>query len=679
MLQILELFGGIGAPRKALENIGIDLKSIDYVEILPYAVEAYNAIFDNNYKPQDIRIWNLNVDLLIHGSPCFTKDTLILTKEGYKNIINIKIGDYVLDHTNKYNLVTNFIEQGEKEIWNINAMCFDELNTTNNHKFYVRKKIKKYNEKDKKYYRTFNEPEWIECNKLSKDYYIGVAINTEEKIPIWNGIEYIRGKNKYIKKNLDLTNEIFWYICGRFLGDGWVTRRKDRNNNISGAIICCGKHEVKEFENKIGNLFSYTKVEDRTTFKYQISNKEFGEFLNLFGKGAKNKFIPGFVIDLPIKQLHSFLEGYFDSDGCHKNGLYKATSISKNLIYGIGQCVAKVYKRPFAIYKDVRKKTCLIENRIVNQNDTYQIVFRINNSKQDKAFYENGYIWCPIKSITNTNKYEITYDITVENTHSFTANSCIVHNCQDFSKNGLNNINTGRSILYERTLEIIEYELLRKPRYILWENVPNLLSERHISHFNHYLNKLESLGYINSFMILNSKFYNAPQNRERIYVISSYQDKEFIFPEPTGSINISSFIDYNTNFNDYQLSENEKSILFYENDLLYVREATKLGYKLVEEYDTINLERPNSKTRRGRVGKQIAQTITTHPRQAIYYNNNLRMLTAKEHLRIMGYTDVDYFNMINIGLKEKQISALAGNSISVKVLEAIFNKLLKES
>lgn len=251
--------------------------------------------------------------------------------------------------------------------------------------------------------------------------------------------------------------------------------------------------------------------------------------------------------------------------------------------------------------------------------------------------------------------------------------------CQDFSKNGLNNINTGRSILYERTLEIIECELLRKPRYILWENVPNLLSERHISHFNHYLNKLESLGYINSFMILNSKFYNAPQNRERIYVISSYQDKEFIFPEPTGSINISSFIDYNTNFNDYQLSENEKSILFYENDLLYVREATKLGYKLVEEYDTINLERPNSKTRRGRVGKQIAQTITTHPRQAIYYNNNLRMLTAKEHLRIMGYTDVDYFNMINIGLKEKQISALAGNSISVKVLEAIFNKLLKES
>ena len=69
-IKLLELFGGIGAPRKALENLGVDIKSIDYVEILPYAVKAYNAIFDNNYKPQDIKLWNLNVDILVHGSPC---------------------------------------------------------------------------------------------------------------------------------------------------------------------------------------------------------------------------------------------------------------------------------------------------------------------------------------------------------------------------------------------------------------------------------------------------------------------------------------------------------------------------------------------------------------------------------------------------------------------------------
>ena len=70
MIKILELFGGIGAPRKALENIGADIKSVDYVEILPYAVSAYNQIFDNDYKPQDVTKWNMNVDILIHGSPC---------------------------------------------------------------------------------------------------------------------------------------------------------------------------------------------------------------------------------------------------------------------------------------------------------------------------------------------------------------------------------------------------------------------------------------------------------------------------------------------------------------------------------------------------------------------------------------------------------------------------------
>ena len=70
MLKFLELFGGIGAPRKALENLGWDLKSIDYVEIMPHAVAAYNQLFDHSHKTQDVTSWNMNVDLLIHGSPC---------------------------------------------------------------------------------------------------------------------------------------------------------------------------------------------------------------------------------------------------------------------------------------------------------------------------------------------------------------------------------------------------------------------------------------------------------------------------------------------------------------------------------------------------------------------------------------------------------------------------------
>lgn len=72
MIQILELFGGIGSPRIALRNLKIDVKAIDYVEIDEKAVRSYNAMFQKElkYKTQDVRGYNLKPDILIHGSPC---------------------------------------------------------------------------------------------------------------------------------------------------------------------------------------------------------------------------------------------------------------------------------------------------------------------------------------------------------------------------------------------------------------------------------------------------------------------------------------------------------------------------------------------------------------------------------------------------------------------------------
>lgn len=72
MIQILELFGGIGSPRVALRNLGIPVKAIDYVEIDEKAVRSYNAMFADElkYKSQSVVGWNLKLDILIHGSPC---------------------------------------------------------------------------------------------------------------------------------------------------------------------------------------------------------------------------------------------------------------------------------------------------------------------------------------------------------------------------------------------------------------------------------------------------------------------------------------------------------------------------------------------------------------------------------------------------------------------------------
>lgn len=71
-VQILELFGGIGAPRAALKNLlPQNVKSIDYIEIDQSCVDSYNAMFPpEGYNPQDVRGYNLRPDILFHGSPC---------------------------------------------------------------------------------------------------------------------------------------------------------------------------------------------------------------------------------------------------------------------------------------------------------------------------------------------------------------------------------------------------------------------------------------------------------------------------------------------------------------------------------------------------------------------------------------------------------------------------------
>ena len=253
--------------------------------------------------------------------------------------------------------------------------------------------------------------------------------------------------------------------------------------------------------------------------------------------------------------------------------------------------------------------------------------------------------------------------------------------CQDFTKEGKNDINTGRSILYNRTLEIIESGLHKRPPVVIWENVPNLASQgkkvSHKHHLDHYIETMERLGYRSAYAILDASKYGIPQARERLYVVSLLSGKEFEFPEEIPlKYHLVDFLDKTINPIDFALSDAEKQLFFTNNGSLYVKEATKIGYKLVEDGDCVNVAFPNSKTRRGRVGKGIAKTLTTSPRQAVYTNGMLRMLSAKECWRLMGFKDKDYAAMKRIGLTDSQIFHLAGNSICVPVLQHIFKKLI---
>ena len=103
--------------------------------------------------------------------------------------------------------------------------------------------------------------------------------------------------------------------------------------------------------------------------------------------------------------------------------------------------------------------------------------------------------------------------------------------CVDFSlagkqAGGDKDSGTRSSLMYE-TIRIVEK---LKPKYVIWENVKNLLSKKHRHNFDAYLDTMENLGYTNYYQVLNAKDYGVPQNRERVFTISILGKGCFNFP-----------------------------------------------------------------------------------------------------------------------------------------------------
>ena len=105
--------------------------------------------------------------------------------------------------------------------------------------------------------------------------------------------------------------------------------------------------------------------------------------------------------------------------------------------------------------------------------------------------------------------------------------------CQDFSlagkqAGGDKDSGTRSSLMYE-TIRIVEK---LKPKYVIWENVKNLLSKKHRHNFDAYLETMEELGYTNYYQVLNAKDYGIPQNRERVFTVSILgNEKNYEFPK----------------------------------------------------------------------------------------------------------------------------------------------------
>lgn len=243
--------------------------------------------------------------------------------------------------------------------------------------------------------------------------------------------------------------------------------------------------------------------------------------------------------------------------------------------------------------------------------------------------------------------------------------------CQDFSLSGKQNggdegSGTRSSLMYE-TLRIVEKTM---PKYVIWENVRNILSKKHKHNFTNYLNRMFVLGFRNYYSILNAKDFGIPQNRERVFVISIRNDIDngFSFPQKqTLTKRIKDFCEDNVDAK-YYLNKDSLSLSRRTGDvndrIIVVGNYMKSRHEASRIVDAEGIA-PTIKENHG--------TVT-----AILLNNQIRKLTPKEFWLLMGFDNDDYEKVEKIS-SVSQLYKQAGNSIVVNVLEAIFKQLFNFS
>lgn len=158
------------------------------------------------------------------------------------------------------------------------------------------------------------------------------------------------------------------------------------------------------------------------------------------------------------------------------------------------------------------------------------------------------------------------WDVTTVDTSKLPNNiDLLTHGspCQSFSiagkqAGGDKGSGTTSSLMWE-TVRIVG-DL--KPKLVIWENVKNVLSKKHIHNFDSYIKSLNNLGYNSYYKVLNAKHYGIPQNRERIFVVSIRKDIDhgkFKFPEPFElKLRLKDMLDDNVD-EKYYLSEKKMS------------------------------------------------------------------------------------------------------------------------
>ena len=232
--------------------------------------------------------------------------------------------------------------------------------------------------------------------------------------------------------------------------------------------------------------------------------------------------------------------------------------------------------------------------------------------------------------------------------------------CQDISvagyQNGLNNNSGTRSSLLWECCKIIEY---KRPKYLMMENVKNLIGKNHIHNFNLFLEYLASLGYINSWKVLNARNYGVPQSRERVFCISVLNSSNpFEFPDPVPlTTTMHDLLETDVD-NKYYLKGDQTTDFIIQQDVCYCLDANYWKGTFLKDF-------LSKKRRQVVTGKQLSNGKYL-----------ARRLTPYETWKFMGCSEIDFKKAQQV-VSNTALYRQAGNSIVVPVLEAIFEKLFK--
>lgn len=225
--------------------------------------------------------------------------------------------------------------------------------------------------------------------------------------------------------------------------------------------------------------------------------------------------------------------------------------------------------------------------------------------------------------------------------------------CQSFSIAGKRGgFADSRGTLF---FEIARIAAVKRPSYLLLENVPGLLSHDQGRTFATIIGALSELGYDVAWQVLNSADFGVPQSRKRVYIVGYLRERcagqILSFTEANGATLIQKLPGrqgdriYSSHGLGCTLTAGAGGVGgktgLYEVDMgLPIKCPTKRGYKMAYPGDSIDTAFSSINSRRGRVGEQMAHTLTTAPTQSVYFmdlnpspkiTENARCITARQN------------------------------------------------